>query len=57
MENTHCFNDMMLGVVGQYSRWRDLRHRKPLAWMMVSLVCAQTVCHEDRASRVCAVRS
>ncbi len=44
MENTPYLYDTLLGVLGQHSNWLDLRHRKTLAWMMVGLICARTVC-------------
>jgi len=43
MENTPYLYDTLLGVLGQHSKWFDLRHRKTLAWMMVGLICAKTV--------------
>jgi hypothetical protein len=43
MENTPYLSDTLLGVLGQHAKWFDLRHRKPLAWMMGGLMCAKTV--------------
>lgn len=43
MENTPYLYDTLLGVLGQHSKWFDLRHRQTLAWMMVGLICAKTV--------------
>jgi hypothetical protein len=43
MENTPYLYDTLLGVLGQHSKWLDLRHRQTLAWMMVGLICAKTV--------------
>ena len=43
MENTPYLYDTLLGVLGQHSKWLDLRHRQTLAWMMVGLMCAKTV--------------
>src|SRR2546426_4294212 len=43
MENTPYLYDTLLGVLGQHSKWLDLRHRKTLAWMMVGLICSKTV--------------
>jgi hypothetical protein len=43
MENTPYLYDTLLRVLGQHSKWLDLRHRKTLAWMMVGLICAKTV--------------
>src|SRR5262245_52563721 len=43
MENTPYLYETLLRVLGQHSNWLDLRHRKTLAWMMVSLICAKTV--------------
>lgn len=44
MENTPYLYDTLLQVLGQHSKWLDLRHRKTLAWMMVGLICSKTVC-------------
>lgn len=35
MQNTPCPYDTLLGVLGQHSKWVDLRHRETLAWMAV----------------------
>jgi hypothetical protein len=43
MENTPYLHDTLLRVLGQQANWLDLRHRKTLAWMMVGLICSQTV--------------
>ncbi len=43
MENTPYLYDTLLQVLGQHSKWLDLRHRKTLAWMMVGLICSKTV--------------
>jgi hypothetical protein len=43
MENTPYLYDTLLRVLGQHSHWLDLRHRTTLAWMMVGLICSQTV--------------
>lgn len=43
MENTPYLYDTLLRVLGQHSKWLDLRHRQTLAWMMVGLICSKTV--------------
>ena len=43
MENTPYLYDTLLGVLGQHSKWLDLRHRKTLAWMMVGLIHSKTI--------------
>jgi len=43
MENTPYLYDTLLCVLGQHSKWLDLRHRKTLAWMMVGLIVSKTV--------------
>lgn len=43
MENTPSLYETLLGVLGQHSKWLDLRHRQTLAWMMVGLICSKTV--------------
>src|ERR1700756_5032119 len=43
MENTPYLHDTLLRVLGQHANWLDLRHRKPLAWMMGGLSCSKTV--------------
>ena len=43
MENTPYLYETLLRVLGQHTHWLDLRHRQTLAWMMVGLICSQTV--------------
>jgi hypothetical protein len=43
MENTPYLYDTRLQVLGQHAKWFDLRHRHPLAWMIVGLISAKTV--------------
>jgi hypothetical protein len=43
MENTPSLYETLLRVLGQHANWLDLRHRTTLAWMMVGLICSQTV--------------
>jgi hypothetical protein len=38
MENTPSLYDTLLRVLGQHANGLDLRHLKPLAWMMVGLL-------------------
>jgi len=43
MENTPYLYDTLLQVLGQHSKWFDLRHRQTLAWMIVGLISSKTV--------------
>ena len=38
MENTPYLYDTLVQGLRQHRNWRDLRHRKTLAWMMVGLI-------------------
>jgi hypothetical protein len=38
MENTPYLYDTLGQVLHQHRNWRDLRHLKTLAWMMVGLI-------------------
>ena len=40
MSATTCLYDQLLPLLRQYSRPRDLRHLKALAWMVTALVCS-----------------
>jgi hypothetical protein len=40
MSATTCLYDQVLSLLRQYSRRRDLRHLKALAWMVTALVCS-----------------
>jgi len=43
MENTSYLYKTLLQVLGQHSKWLDLRHRQTLAWMIVGLISSKTV--------------
>jgi hypothetical protein len=43
MENTPSLEDTLVLVLRQHRNWLDLRHLKPLAWMMVGLSNAHSI--------------
>ncbi|WP_293030607.1 MULTISPECIES: hypothetical protein [unclassified Moorena] len=38
------FHDQLMSFLRQYSRYRDLRHIKALAWMVSALICSGQFC-------------
>jgi len=43
MESTPRLSDTLVDVFSQHDNWRDRRHRKTVAWMMVGLIQSQLV--------------